>query len=76
MAHLLPALPFGPTDLEPFLSAETLDYHHGKHHKAYVDNLNKLTAGTAQEGSSLEDLITTACGGVFNNAAQVWNHTY
>ena len=76
MAHDLPQLPFGPTDLEPFLSAETLDYHHGKHHKAYVDNLNKLTAGTPQEGAPLEDLIKTADGGVFNNAAQVWNHTF
>jgi Fe-Mn family superoxide dismutase len=76
MAHHLPALPFDPTDLEPFLSAETLEYHHGKHHKAYVDNLNKLTAGTPQEGSSLEELIKTADGGVFNNAAQVWNHTF
>jgi len=76
MAHELPSLPFGPNDLEPFLSAETLSYHHGKHHKAYVDNLNKLTAGTPQEGASLEDLIKTADGGVFNNAAQVWNHTF
>jgi len=76
MAHELPALPFGPTDLEPFLTAETLDYHHGKHHNAYVVNLNKLTAGTPQEGASLEDLIKTADGGVFNNAAQVWNHTF
>jgi len=76
MAYELPQLPFGPNDLVPFLSAETLDYHHGKHHKAYVDNLNKLTAGTPQEGASLEDLIKTADGGVFNNAAQVWNHTF
>ena len=76
MAHELPKLPFGPDDLVPFLSAETLDYHHGKHHKAYVDNLNKLTVGTPQEGASLEDLIKTADGGVFNNAAQVWNHTF
>jgi len=75
MAHELPELPFRPTDLEPFLSAETLEYHHGKHHKAYVDNLNKLTASTPQEGASLEDLIKTADGGVFNNAAQVWNHS-
>jgi len=76
MAHQLPDLPFGPNDLEPFISAETLEYHHGKHHKAYVDNLNKLTAGTPQENASLEDLIKTADGGVFNNAAQVWNHTF
>jgi len=76
MAFELPDLPFGPTDLEPFLSAETLDYHHGKHHKAYVDNLNKLTAGTTFEGVTLEELIKTADGGVFNNAAQVWNHSF
>jgi len=76
MAHELPNLPFGPNDLEPFLSAETLDYHHGKHHRAYVDNLNKLTAGTALEDATLEQLIKTADGGVFNNAAQVWNHTF
>jgi len=76
MAHQLPDLPFGPNDLEPFLSAETLEYHHGKHHKAYVDNLNKMTAGTPQENASLEDLIKTAEGGVFNNAAQVWNHSF
>ena len=76
MAHQLPELPFGPNDLEPFLSAETLEYHHGKHHKAYVDNLNNLTAETPQEGAALEDLIRTADGGVFNNAAQVWNHSF
>jgi Fe-Mn family superoxide dismutase len=76
MAHELPKLPFGPTDLVPFLSAETLDYHHGKHHKAYVDNLNKLTAGTPLDGATLEELIKTAAGGVFNNAAQVWNHSF
>lgn len=76
MAYELPQLPFGPNDLELFLSAETLDYHHGKHHKAYVDNLNKLTAGTPLDGASLEELIKTTEGGVFNNAAQVWNHTF
>ena len=76
MTHKLPALPFGPNDLDPFLSAETLEFHHGKHHQAYVDNLNKLTASTSLEDASLEDLIKTADGGVFNNAAQVWNHTF
>ncbi len=76
MAHELPNLAFGPNDLEPFLSAETLDYHHGKHHRAYVDNLNKLTSGTSLENATLEELIKTADGGVFNNAAQVWNHTF
>jgi Fe-Mn family superoxide dismutase len=76
MAHQLPPLPFGRNDLEPFLSAETLDYHHGKHHRAYVDNLNRLTQSTAQENTPLEELIKTTEGGVFNNAAQVWNHTF
>ena len=76
MAHELPDLPFGPDDLQGFISAETLEFHHGKHHKAYVDNLNKMVAGTPQEHASLEDLIKTTDGGVFNNAAQVWNHTF
>jgi Fe-Mn family superoxide dismutase len=76
MAHELPALPFGPTDLEPFLSAETIEFHHGKHHRAYVDTLNQLTASTDLERASLEDLVATADGAVFNNAAQVWNHTF
>jgi len=76
MTHELPKLPFGPDDLEPFLSAETLEYHHGKHHKAYVDNLNRLTASTAMADAPVEDLIRTADGGVFNNAAQVWNHSF
>jgi Fe-Mn family superoxide dismutase len=76
MAYALTPLPFGPNDLEPFLSAETLSYHHGKHHKAYVDNLNRLTEGTPQQNASLEELIRTTDGGVFNNAAQVWNHAF
>jgi len=76
MAHELPDLPFGPNDLDPFLSAETLEFHHGKHHRAYVDTLNRLTKDTPMENASLEDLIRTADGGVFNNAAQVWNHTF
>ena len=76
MPFELPSLPW-PTDaLEPHLSAETLDYHYGKHHKTYVTNLNKLTAGKPEAQKSLEDLIRTADGGLFNNAAQVWNHTF
>jgi len=76
MAFSLPELPFERDALAPHISAETLEYHHGKHHQAYVTNLNNLTAGTSQETSSLEELIRTADGGVFNNAAQVWNHSF
>ncbi|NQU47585.1 MAG: superoxide dismutase [Planctomycetes bacterium] len=74
MTYELPSLPFGQTDLEPHLSAETLDYHHGKHHNAYVGKLNELLDGDSSR--SLEELIKTTDGGVFNNAAQVWNHTF
>ncbi len=81
MAFELPALPFAEDALEPYYSARTLSFHHGKHHKAYVDNLNKLIAGTELESKSLEEIILAAAGdpakaGVFNNAAQVWNHTF
>jgi Fe-Mn family superoxide dismutase len=77
MLHKLPELPFAMDALEPYISRETLEYHYGKHHKAYVDNLNKLIAGTEYEGLSLEDIIKKApAGGLFNNAAQVWNHTF
>ncbi|RMF22696.1 MAG: superoxide dismutase [Fe] [Deltaproteobacteria bacterium] len=76
MAFELPALPYAMDALAPHISAETLEYHYGKHHKAYVDNLNKLVAGTDMEGKSLEDIIRSASGGVFNNAAQVWNHSF
>ncbi len=72
----LPALPFGMDDLAPAMSRETLEYHYGKHHQSYVTNLNKLIAGTEFEGKSLEDIIKTAKGGIFNNAAQVFNHTF
>jgi Fe-Mn family superoxide dismutase len=71
----LPELPYETTALEPYLSAETFEYHYGKHHKAYVDNLNKLIEGTDDESKSLEEIILAAEGGKFNNAAQVWNHT-
>jgi len=76
MAFSLPDLPYDREALAPFISAETLDYHHGKHHQAYVTNLNNLTAGTDLENMRLEEIIHGAEGGVFNNAAQVWNHTF
>ena len=76
MAIELPPLPYDRTTLEPYISGETLDYHHGKHHKAYVDNLNKLIAGTEFESMDLVGIIRKAQGGMFNNAAQVWNHTF
>ena len=76
MAHVLPDLPFAKDALEPHISAETLDYHHGKHHAAYVTNLNNLIPGTEFEDASLEDIVLKSSGGIFNNAAQVWNHTF
>ena len=72
----LPELPYPENALEPHISAETLAYHYGKHHATYVDKLNKLIPGTEFETASLEDIIMKASGGVFNNAAQVWNHTF
>ncbi|RYZ58730.1 MAG: superoxide dismutase [Fe] [Proteobacteria bacterium] len=76
MAFKLPELPYAKDALAPHISAETLEYHYGKHHQAYVDNLNKLVAGTPNENKSLEELVKTTEGGIFNNAAQVWNHTF
>ena len=76
MAIELPALPYDRTALEPHISAETLDYHHGKHHKAYVDNLNQLIEGTAFDGMALEEIVRQAQGAMFNNAAQAWNHGF
>lgn len=76
MTFQLPALPYERNALEPHISSETLDYHYGKHHQAYVNNLNKLIEGSEFEGKSLEDIITSSQGGVFNNAAQIWNHTF
>jgi Fe-Mn family superoxide dismutase len=76
MTHQLPPLPYEKTALEPFISAETLDYHYGKHHQAYVTNLNNLIPGTEFENLSLEEIIQKSSGGIFNNAAQVWNHTF
>ena len=76
MAHELPELPYAKNALEPHISAETLEFHHDKHHAAYVNNLNNLIPGTEFETMSLEDIIMKSSGGVFNNAAQVWNHTF
>ncbi len=76
MAFELPALPYAKNALEPHISAETLEYHYGKHHNTYVTNLNKLVEGTDDANKSLEDIIKSASGGLFNNAAQVWNHTF
>jgi Fe-Mn family superoxide dismutase len=76
MAHQLPALPYAPNALEPVISAETIEYHYGKHHQAYVTNLNNLVPGTEFENSSLEEIVLGSSGGIFNNAAQVWNHTF
>jgi Fe-Mn family superoxide dismutase len=77
MSYELPNLPYEKNALEPHISAETLEYHHGKHHATYVNNLNNLAPGTEFEGKSLEAIITSApAGGIFNNAAQIWNHTF
>ena len=75
MAFELPPLPYAQDALAPYISAETLEYHYGKHHQTYVTNLNKLTEGTDLADKSLEEIIAEADGGLFNNAAQVWNHT-
>ena len=72
----LPALPYALDALEPYMSRETLEFHWGKHHQTYVNNLNNLTAGTAFEGKDLVEVIRSSEGGVFNNAAQVFNHTF
>ena len=76
MAIELPPLPYDRAALEPHMSAETLDYHYGKHHKAYVDNANKMIEGTEFADMPLVDIIRKAQGGLFNNVAQVWNHTF
>ena len=81
MAINLPELPYAKDALSPYISANTLEFHHGKHHKAYVDNLGKLIAGTDLEGKTLEDIIKIAVkdpakAGIFNNGAQVWNHSF
>lgn len=76
MAFELPPLPYAMDALAPHISQETLEYHYTKHHQAYVNNLNKLVVGTEFEDKTLEEIITTADGGIFNNAAQIWNHTF
>ena len=76
MAFELPPLPYDKEALAPHISAETLEYHYGKHHQTYVTNLNKLIEGTDHENSSLEEIILASDGGLFNNSAQVWNHTF
>ena len=76
MAFTLPPLPYDKKALAPHISEETLEYHHGKHHKAYVDNLNKLLEGKPEASKSLEEVILSSEAGVFNNAAQIWNHTF
>jgi Fe-Mn family superoxide dismutase len=76
MSIALPPLPYDKDALAPHMSAETLEYHYGKHHKAYVDNLNKLIDGKPEATKSLEDIILSSEGPLFNNAAQIWNHTF
>jgi len=76
MPFVLPALVYASDALQPFISAKTLEFHHGKHHQAYVNNLNNLIPGTKFENASLEQMIKEADGGIFNNAAQIWNHTF
>lgn len=76
MTFNLPELPYEMNALEPFISKETLEFHYGKHHQAYVNNLNNLVPGSEFENASLEDIIRNGSGGIFNNAAQVWNHTF
>ena len=76
MAIELPPLPYPRDALQPHISSETLDYHYGKHHQAYVDNLNKQIAGTEFADLPLEEIVRKSSGGMFNNAAQVWNHTF
>lgn len=76
MAFELPALPYEKNALEPHISAETLEYHYGKHHQTYVDKLNGMVEGSEYAGKSLEEIVKSSSGGLFNNAAQVWNHTF
>ncbi len=76
MAHTLPPLPYEKDALAPHLSAETFEYHYGKHHQAYVTNLNNLIPGTEFETAALEDIVKKSSGGIYNNAAQIWNHTF
>jgi Fe-Mn family superoxide dismutase len=76
MEHTLPALPYAADALAPYISKETMEFHYGKHHQTYVTNLNNLIKGTEFADSGLEDIVRKSSGGVFNNAAQIWNHTF
>ena len=76
MAFTLPALPYAHDALEPYISAKTIEFHYGKHHQAYVNNVNALIPGTPFENASLEEIVRKADGGIFNNGAQVYNHTF
>jgi Fe-Mn family superoxide dismutase len=76
MTHELPKLPYALDALEPYISKRTIEFHYGKHHQAYVNNLNKLIVGTEFENASLDDIVRKAGAGIFNNGAQVWNHTF
>jgi Fe-Mn family superoxide dismutase len=76
MEHKLPILSYAKDALAPYISAETIEYHYGKHHQTYINNLNELIKGTAFENSSLEDIVKKSSGAIFNNAAQVWNHNF
>jgi superoxide dismutase, Fe-Mn family len=76
MEHKLPQLPYALDALAPHISKETLEFHYGKHHQTYITNLNGLIKGTEFENMSLEDIVRKSSGGMFNNAAQVWNHTF
>ncbi len=76
MEHKLPELPYSKDALVPYISAETIEYHYGKHHATYVANLNKLIPGTEFENMSLDEIVMKSSGGIFNNAAQVWNHSF
>ena len=76
MEHKLPLLPYGDSDLQPYISQETVEFHYRKHEQTYINNLNKLIAGTIYENTPLEDIIRHANGGIFNNASQAWNHIF
>jgi superoxide dismutase, Fe-Mn family len=76
MEHTLPALPYAKDALAPHISAETLDFHYGKHHQTYVTNLNNLIKGGEFDNATLEEIVKKSAGGIFNNAAQIWNHTF
>ncbi|MCK5877623.1 MAG: superoxide dismutase [Fe], partial [Candidatus Marithrix sp.] len=74
--HILPELGFAQDALEPHISKETLEYHYGKHHQTYITNLNNFIKGTEFENSTLEEIVSKSSGGIFNNAAQIWNHSF